>query len=128
MATPPGPSDTPDSVIDHARTLVRTVVNRQVSKRMNEASGRIAAFSGTIREIGNEVQKRQPSDALGNLTSTITERIDGVAAYLENTDPDRVYADAVKFSGNSPALAAIVAVAVGFGIARVVKTSVSSET
>ncbi len=129
MATPPpGQSKAnPDSVIDHARTLVRTVVNRQVSKRMSEASGRISTLSGTIRDIGSEVQKRQPSDALDNLTATIAGRIDGVAAYLETTEPDRIYADATKFSGERPAIAALVAVGLGFAIARIVKTSVSSE-
>ena len=121
-------SPSPDpSVIDHAVKLVRTVVNRQVSKRLSEASSGVSAFSGTIAAIGDEVQKRQPSEPLANLTKTLVERIDAVAVYLSDTDPDRVYADVRVFSGQRPAVAAGIAILAGFGLARVVKVAVVKD-
>ena len=112
-----------DNVVDRVRTLVLTSVNRQIAKRMSEASTQVATFSGTIKEIGKVVQTRQPSEPLANLTLALTERTDAIAAYLENTHPQAVLADVRKFGGDQPAIAAISAVAVGFAVARVLKVA-----
>jgi hypothetical protein len=125
--TTSAPGGANDSVVDHALTLVRTVASRQVTKRMSEAADRVATFSGTVREIASEVQKRQPSVALANVTDTVVSRIDAVATYLEHTPPERLFTDLRTFGSERPAAAAFAAILVGFGAARIVKVSVSNN-
>jgi hypothetical protein len=125
--SPSAPGGANDSVVDHALTLVRTVASRQVTKRMSEAADNVSAFSGTIREIAGEVQKRQPSDALASVTDAIVTRIDAVATYLEHTPPERLFTDLRTFGSERPAAAAFAAILAGFGAARIVKVSVSNN-
>ncbi len=114
-----------DNVVDRVRTLVLTSVNRQIAKRMSEAAAQVATFSGTIKEIGNVVQSRQPSEPLANLTAAISDRSDALAAYLENTHPQAVFGDVKRFGGEQPVIAGLSAVLVGFAAARVLKVATS---
>jgi hypothetical protein len=114
-----------DNVVDRVRTLVMTSVDRQISKRMGEAALGVSTFSGTIKEIGNVVQSRQPSEPLANLTTAIVDRADAAAAYLAGTQPRAAIGDVKRFGGEQPVIAAISAVAIGFAAARVLKVATS---
>ncbi len=116
-----------DNVVERVRTLVLTSVNRQIAARMSEAAAQVSTFSGTIKEIGNVVQSRQPSEPLANLTQAIAGRADALAAYLEKTHPQAALADVKSFGGEQPAIAGLSAVLVGFAAARVLKVAASRD-
>jgi hypothetical protein len=127
MGTPNGDQSNAGGIFDQARTTVQNVVDRQVTARMSEAATVIANVADTIREIALEVEKRKPSEPLASFAKTIVTRLDASAAYLRTTKPAAAFADMNRAGGEHPVTASLIAIAAGYGAARVLKVSLKSD-
>ena len=121
MTSDPYPDDS--DTFGKTRSIVQKLVSRQVGLRAAKFGDIVAEGATTIREIGDELQKRRHSPATQSLTDSLAKATDDVAAYLRTTDGDALLRDIRSYGSTQPALAAAIAALAGFAAARVLKVS-----
>lgn len=117
------PASAASEAIGKARAFLRRFLNRQVQIRAGRLGDRVAAGAVTIRDIGGELRKRQPSDVTERLTESLARTTDDVAAYLRASDGETLVRDARRFGRTQPAAAAAIVALGGFAAARVLKVA-----
>ncbi|MBD5633525.1 MAG: hypothetical protein IAI49_03500 [Candidatus Eremiobacteraeota bacterium] len=103
-------------------------MSRQIQLRASKLGDVVAEGADTIRDIGQELQKRRESSATQSLTDTLAGSTDRLANYLRTTDADVLLSDVTSYGRSQPALASGIAVLCGFAAARVLKVTAIGGT
>jgi ElaB/YqjD/DUF883 family membrane-anchored ribosome-binding protein len=109
--------------LDAAKQQVR----QQLTTQKDRATGTLDGLKQSVQEIGDSFNNHGQA-MIGGYAHSLADQVDGVAAYLRESDVDRLTADAQQFARENPAVVLGAAFVIGIAVARFFKSSESNVT
>jgi hypothetical protein len=110
-------------IVAGARERART----EVGRRSTWAGERVTAMAGDTREVA-DMLRQKGKETPARLADDAAERIEAFGTYLQESDTDRIIADARGFARRQPAAVVAGAAAIGLAVGRLLKASSPDST
>lgn len=106
-----------------AATQSRSFISNQLDTRSSQIGETISSTAGDLRRIADELRSSETVPGSADLALRGADAIDNVGSYLQNADGDQLIADLENFARQRPWAVAVAALAGGFAVSRVLKSS-----
>lgn len=118
-------SDAAGQAADKVREAGQTVrgqVEEQVGTRSTQAGEQVASVGDAMRQAGDQLRS-QGNDLPAQLAAQAAAQTDRLGRYLRESDGDTILRDVEDFARRQPWIVAGVGLAIGLGVARLLKAS-----
>lgn len=106
----------------HAAGQAKERLRDQVDRRSTQVGDQVGSAAQDVRTVGEELRK-QGRDKPAQLADEGAERAERLAAYLKESDPDRILGDIEDFGRKQPWAIVVGGLALGFLGSRFVRAS-----
>lgn len=118
-------SDTAEQAAGKVREAGATVRGRiedQVGTRSTQAGEQVGSVGDAMRQAGEQMRS-QGNDLPAQLATRGAEQVDRLGRYLRESDGEAILRDVEDFARRQPWIVAGIGLAVGLGVARLLKAS-----